>query len=613
MNIATIKINRLAGPVSFAFLQPQSSDDDTLLSQIIKQTSPLMLLGDHHNCFKEVCEIDSTTVFTNSQYWFKLLDLFGTDNFPVQYYVESAYFDTSILEDPFYKQFHQGKWLTNTSTHSFMTYIWKNYPYCFVNPKNSKVHFDVIDGDIEDLKCITKHIQYNLADLRQTIKNLNLKDTHEAIMKAQSDAWFRPVHKTLFSHWEKRSEEAMRRKKSFVGKSREVIDYYLKAKLKEINKKTKDKEDVEHMLFNDEIRFKMIDEHFEKEEALPYFESKFYVYLSSYVNLLYSLNDKDKPPNEINIDNGKLIMLYHAKEYRKCAAMIFDLKNPSFAYSVLYQTIQKLANMYKENKTVIKECREMFIDYFEFYSTYQMNKVNQDDDIKTNFEKMLNMHIIDFEIIDMHKTLESQKVINDLANRYIFNPPNNSQLMHEDLYQNNKYFYTTKYPSICHLISTLMLAPINDMNMLFDSWAKKSPLTVYNCGNAHSICMYHFLTSKGYYKSETGLLGKDDFNDKPNKDIHCIYFNPSKPLFLDPLLWPHLQHEEQQEKLKLNNKRIEVLGLPLFRCILKGRKILFKELSNSKSLNDYIEKHGKSLHQVLTELKLSIVDTLEVQ
>jgi hypothetical protein len=215
-----------------------------------------------------------------------------------------------------------------------------------------------------------------------------------------------------------------------------------------------------------------------------------------------------------------------------------------------------------------------------------MNKVNQDDDIKTNFEKMLNMHKLDFEIIDMHKTLESQKVINDLTNRYIFKPPNSVQLMHEDLYQNNKYFYTTKYPCICHLITALMLAPINDMNMLFDSWTKKSPLTVYNCGNAHAICMYHFLTLKGYYKSETGLLGKDDFNDKPNKDIHCIYFNPSKPLFLDPLLWPHLQHEEQQEKLKLNNKRIEVLGLPLFRSILKGRKISFKELSNSKSLND---------------------------
>ena len=236
MNISTIKINRLAGPVSFSILQPRI-DDSSSLSQIISKSNPLILLGDHHDCFKEVCEIDSTTVFTNSPFWFKLLDLYGTEQHPIQYYIESAYFDTSILEDPFYKQFHQGKWLTNTSTHSFMTYIWKNYPYCFV--QSSSTQFEDYEGDVEQLKCITKNIQYNLADLRQTIEKLNLKDTHEAIMKAQSDSWFRPVHKTIFSDLEKRVEEAMRRKKSFVGKSRETIDHYLKAKIKEIKKTIK--------------------------------------------------------------------------------------------------------------------------------------------------------------------------------------------------------------------------------------------------------------------------------------------------------------------------------------------------------------------------------------
>jgi len=180
-------------------------------------------------------------------------------------------------------------------------------------------------------------------------------------------------------------------------------------------------------------------------------------------------------------------------------------------------------------------------------------------------------------------------------------------------YEGNQFFYTLLYPSVCESIAAMIIAPMNDMNMLFDSWCKKTPLTVYNCGNAHAVSMYHFLTSKGYYKSVTGLLGWDDYQGNSNKDIHCIYFNSSKPLFLDPLLWPHMQHPDQQEKLKLNNKRATVLGLPLFRSILKGRKIPFKELSNSKTLHDYMEKHGKSLQQVLVELNFNVVDTIEVQ
>ena len=135
--------------------------------------------------------------------------------------------------------------------------------------------------------------------------------------------------------------------------------------------------------------------------------------------------------------------------------------------------------------------------------------------------------------------------------------------------------------------------------------SKQTPLTVYNCGNAHAVSLFHFLAKIGYY---TGSFhGWNDFEDKNRRDEHCVRL----PSFrLDLFLKPFMTHPQQRQVMFTNYKRAKILGSKVFNNLLKGRKVTLGDLETNRFVLEYAKSTDQTLEQVLKELNFQTVCTV---
>ena len=474
-------ISYLGGPVSFGILEPTIE----LKSRGLKP-SPLLLLGDHHNeCGKEECNITKEArrtknkkniVHTNTPLWFRCLDLYGTYDRPVQYYIESPYFDTKMLSGPYYFQPQVSKWTTNTSNHSYMTYIWKYHPNCFA-PKYSKFYS----------QCITQYIKYNLIELRQSSEIYNFKDSHKSILKEQ--------HKLLIT--------SNKKVKYKYGKSYETLKKLTSVFKSNNSTSTLSNIDTTYTTYKTDSTV----------SPLPIYENQLYYYFHDYKVMLFEIDFW----KICNINPIKILEYFQLGEYKKCAMILFNVEN---SYIVKNSKLVKTILQLNKNSKWAWNC---FLDYFEFSCKMQVTNKSNYLLENSNNNTIVKEYLIDRQAIIDHSMFTmymrdgvepSFQMIEDINKKY---------LKGELLYKQKKHLYNDIYNKYCLLISTIFLTPINDMVMWLQSITIDTPLTVYNAGNAHIVGLFYFLVTRGYYNPVTELLGYDLF--KTNLiDSHCISF-----------------------------------------------------------------------------------------
>lgn len=175
----------------------------------------------------------------------------------------------------------------------------------------------------------------------------------------------------------------------------------------------------------------------------------------------------------------------------------------------------------------------------------------------------------------------------------------------ESIYQNKKYLYDDIYAKYCLIVSTIILTPINDMVMWFESLTLDTPLTVYNAGNAHIVGLFYFLVTRGYYNPVTELLGYDLFKSNPI-DSHCISFaDHTEHISLDSVVYRYQTTKEQKKKRELVINRYDALGPDVFFDILRGKIQSEQDLLQNSHFISYIEENKIDFHSAINQLELS--------
>jgi hypothetical protein len=536
LQIGWFDISYLGGPVSFSILLPSKNIPKSFKSK------PLLLLGDHHNCMNYSCDLDKIPrtkknnkliVHINTPLWFRLLDLYGTKNYPVQYYIESN-FDTKLLTDSYYFREEVSKWLINSTTKSYMTYILRYHPACFSNKDSNNYS-----------SCITKYIDYKFSDLRLSMDYMNLKDTHKAILKIESLKITNSL-KNLDSDI----------KESIGGKSREKLRKNFERFNNQRKSQLPDTIGVKKNLNDDEIIDKVNEN---KINSLPYYENLLYTHLSSYEEII-----EPKYSNFIETIDFKLIdiiKLFYEKKYNTCFDKIFNIKNSNVINnSKLYNVILKLGSL---NTNKINDwCLNLFKEYFIFFCE-KIRLFLIKDETNVLIESMIKNYNEDIKIINSYSLYLFKTSLKD----YIYNIKEEKEHINiRSNYYKNELLYSKIYPNICSLIADIILAPFNDIYILFDSYLSEGPLTVYNAGNMHVSCLYDFLIFKKIYNTE-GYLGWNYLKKKI--DVHCIEFNDY--INLDNIIYASKINNEQLDKKKLIILRRDILGEKVFLDLLKGK------------------------------------------
>ena len=545
MQVNWIDIKYIGGPVSLALLMPSEKFP-------FKNKHPLLLLGDHHQCRQNMCDHkrlarhkkdSEVIVHTNVPLWFRLLDSYGTQHYPVQYFLES-YFEPSLLIDPYYNLPEISKWISNSSTLSFMNYIIKFHPTCLMPNKS---------------ECITTNIQYEFADLRLNSKYYNMQ---------KSD-------RHLYQALEYLESNNIKLEKTDFKDGTEVIKKLAKAI--ENRKKSPDTDEAEQIIKTKD------------SFGLPFYENQLSHYLTYFLGMNrinLNLNDLE---NKFNFRGIQLYELIRDKEYKKCAKLLFNTKSKFFiTQSKLYKIAKELD---------LNLCQSIFIEYVEFC----LSDSFQD---KTKPRKLLENNV-SFRYDQQTQHIE----------RYVY-------LIHMTSSGNNRYLdeYTKElntfnmyeydaYDSIATMMESIIMAPFNDLYMLFTSLKNNAPLTVYNAGNDHIVYLYTYLKSKGYFITSP-LFGWNSLQNSSLKNHkHCVTIDGE--LNLDEIVQFYMKSKEQQDKLRLNILRRDALGPDMLLRMLKGHSLSKEEMLKNKYIIDFMDEHHlESFDQLVNKLQLRFINQL---
>ena len=526
LQINWIDIKYLGGPISFAILTPTS-----VLP--FKNKHPLILLGDHHGCRKNICDYKKIArkhkekqiiVHTNTPVWFRLLDCYGTVEHPVQYFVES-YFEKNLINDPFYQDESNSKWMTSSSFVSFMNYIVKFHPSCFQH---------------DSKHCITTNIKYNFADLRLSVDYLHLTQEHENIIKANSFLQINndKVHQDSTYMLKKLAKKIEQRKVSTdTDESNKII-----SKLPAI-------------------------------KSFPFYENQLSFYIDLYLTKDRFELDENKYDRLFHFNGRQIIQYSIDLEFNKLFHLIF---NPNSKY------LQEHSKLFQVCKQLDFEwCLNIFEKYFVYFMKNNNHTILK---YKHLYQHAIHRYQIDSSEILQLNIKQLQRTIG-----------RDHEYNYHQYFDVSKYL--SDYKILSEYLSTIIMCSFNDMFMFFSSLLHSSPLSVYNAGNKHVVNLYKFLIQEKFYSGtilghqETEIDDDDDhkhcikFNDHIDIDnIVYPYVDTQKREliirrfdglgsidFLHVLRGNYLSHDQIMKNKNIQDM-MEVYGLQDFQAVIEFLK-----------------------------------------
>jgi hypothetical protein len=544
----------IGGPVSFSVLEPTN--------KIGKHAPPLLLLGDHHRCRKGLCNAKRLKrthkkqgellriVYTNTPLWFRLLDLYGTNNYPVSYYIE-----TFLLIHQEDNETTQLKWQTTVGFNSFMNYINQFYPEC-----------------ITSSSCISSFIQYKMSDLRVDMTQLELSPEAKSIQKMLA-----------------------------LDQKRDRSKVYNSRTIPRVAQKFTAQPNLSF-----ETASKIINDHM-SSEALPFYESQVWFYLCYFATLRRVEQEHKEMPQLLGFSGAQIVQLVLQRNYSQVANVLL---NPSMRFfkkhSKLYETM---------TDDYINNSLQFAKDYIKYFYSCHFDK-SLGKKMKGVYGELVSVEQV---LNRLYRVYDQETTVIQLHQEYMSSSTMGHQTswMVDDIltsHPNLKKDFdlicklaSNQYPKACIEMTSVLLAPLNDLYMLFDSY-KPSSLCVYNAGNAHISTLYHFLVSNQYYSTPTGLIGRDDISG-PISDHHCISFENT--VNLDRIIYSHYSTPEQQAKRELVVKRRNAFGEDLFLKILSGKVIDPSSLLSSPLFQAYQEETQlRNFSQVMQDLQIEHVQGL---
>jgi hypothetical protein len=528
LKIGQLSFDKLNGPVSFRCLKPSTG----LLKRGIN-ANVLLCLGDQHHSRNKVCDLtthDQTnpprtlSVFTSL--FLRILDSLGTQECPVQYFVE-AFFPThfltsgnatSLMESlSVYLGEEYKPWVYTVDDQTVMTWVAKFHLECFVQSDNIL------------LQCPTSNVRYHFADLRlgQTFAKLNKQHAQSLAndaIRSVSQEFYSPVTSAILNLGKTHDTFSRDRKRHIYKHSVNMYENLLYTTILEVQSPYRSRSRGKVATINDTSIFEILRKLFDEPE--------------------------------------------------ECAKILFD---PSSRYirksSMLYTAIQQSVPANYTTEVWVRWCTDIFCKYFEFV-------VENDTELQNSKDAVLES-IATYGV--MTETLEKYT---DVTGR-LFDMSKHDKMVNVQLpfSEEQTEFYRDvkktllKYQTAYDIIATTVLVPFNDMYTLFSSWKTGgySPMTVYHAGEFHCEQITKFLTERGLYEFATPSVVPVD--SKVNRCLDMSQQDYNVDAAILSTLSQSTFHADLKNKYRIVFNRLNVLGVKLYKQVLSGRLVLEQELS----------------------------------
>jgi hypothetical protein len=531
LTIGQLTFDALNGPVSFRCLKPT-----TRLIERGINANVLLCLGDEHQSRNKVCNIfdpwsteqpeTPRTLSTFTPLFLRILDSLGTQQCPVDYFVE-AYFPTEFLSSNMYFADEYKPWVYQVDDETVMTWVAKFHLECFAQSANVQ------------LQCPSSNVQYHFADLRLGKTFAKLEKEHSNTIKTKA------------------VDAAIQNFYPYATVKKTTHDTFSRDRKLRIYKQSVDM--YENLLYNTFLNIQS-----------PYRSRS---------------NGKVATINEVSVFEI-LKLLYDQPE--KCAQLLFDPSSRYIRKSsMLYAAIQSSVPVNIKEDVWVKWCTQLFTHYFAFVvksdSELQQSKDKVIASIKSygviSAELKMYAEVTGRTLnISQHR---NTKIVSRYTDKKSFTP---SQLMfYEDLRATLR-----DYREIYDTVATSMLVPFNDMFVLFSSWKTNTctPLTLYHAGEFHCKQLAQFLIDGGLYEYATPSV---EPSAKVNRCLNMNKQNYDVDAAISETFQAILQYKKYQEEYKNKQtivyNRISVLGVKLYKQVLSGRLITHQELL--KKIGDF--------------------------
>jgi hypothetical protein len=274
----------------------------------------------------------------------------------------------------------------------------------------------------------------------------------------------------------------------------------------------------------------------------------------------------------------------------ECSHKIFD---------VTFDLLTKSSKLYKSIQAIQDEpamalCMQMFRSYFVYVCKHdqELHKYAE-----TIFKGIRNYHKDTKTLHEEYKYKQrSQKIHTRIPQEH----KQNMRMLQEDL---------AEYNEACDVLATTIMMPFNEMFVLFSSWraGHQSCLTLYNAGEAHCSHLRNFLMSQNLY---TGIVAdayaQNIFQSKQvlkQKWTRCLDVSQTDVnvdnFLIENMVRQNLLLPTYQQKLNLAARRIQILGLQIYKEMLSGRLLSKEELEEKCTALQKIDS------QCLQDLQIS--------
>ena len=630
ITLGNILINEISGPVSCGFITP--TDKIQQLLQI--DTSPMLLFGDNHENFEQMCSSKSGNIVSydcksiktdpnldiNSFFsslncpislslidplFFRILDSLGSEKGNIDYYVEDWF---------------SPKWLNSLSSvtatniqinnnnnkdrfSNIMYYLPTQHFECFSNPNNNEFNNNESNNNEPIKRCFTNYIRYHYIDVRNTDFTLNT------------------LYSTLTPNDISKLEDSSNEKKIikeiemiYTTNQNKYSDYY-----KQINDSFQDYCNHHKLsLKSDYSEFKLINNHTDKinddiviQLKNNLIKNRNTMNIQNYFSELSwetILHDKlihwFKPFDGgfFGYDSKDLLTLsiYSKQEF---LSLLIDFDDKEFKERSL---------IYKQLKSIERSQEYNFgIDFdYQYWKKFIIDYCLYQYQIHSSFFAQLEKDVLN-TIQNIHYIIDNARYCHSFANKFLpSSASGDSFILNKEL--NNESINNTIRQFTIQYIVTL-LCPLLDLYCLFRCWKQyetPSILKVVHAGSYHIKNIIQFLIDKGYYKKvffkeNTPSIGSSNTPSNTSSssinsinDILKLYSTAYKQPNYRCILLQSINNSIDDTILDIYSnktlikKRIYNLGITLYLRCLNGQCLSNKEIDQ---LTNYNKKRKKEL------------------
>jgi hypothetical protein len=288
----------------------------------------------------------------------------------------------------------------------------------------------------------------------------------------------------------------------------------------------------------------------------------------------------------------KIIRLLYT-DPKKCIETLFNITDDSSIDNLQYKSMlyKAMNNVLKTNsQTTLRDLCSLFYDYFVYV-------VQKDEELDFFKQELL-------EGVKNYKkdTLSIRRMRHERSHPQ----PEDSEEETDNEVENIKR-KLKKYDEACKTMASTIFMPFNDMFFLFSTWSKDqySALSLYHCGDQHSIYLYDFLIQRGLYVGQQVFSTEQDQTQSSEEEAQEEQHDDED--FIVDTDFLYQKQEQEEEKVKVETERVQCVNLT--QEYIDVDQMIHDRVNQSQEIHQDLKQELKS-HRYVIQERIKILGSL---